>query len=424
LGVYLLYRLALRWIKPGGAFASASLFAWQPLLWGHAFINPKDPPFLVFFLAAILTGFNMVDAVAVQARDKKWKILLAGFILGIATSIRVLGPLAGLLVLVYAFGTIRSPAGQSGSDPSLSFRNWLGRFVPSLIVYLVFSAIITLATWPYLWPNPIDRFIEVSNFMSANPTQLAVLFNGQLFPADELPRRYLPVMLGLTLTEPVWPLFVTGLVVAYFKFRSARLLGHPKLDILTMLLWFLLPFGYVLLRKPPMYDGFRHFLFMLPPVFIFAGFSTEWILDRVRSHWIAAALGLAILLPGVLPVFQLHPYEYTYYNSGIGGTSGAFRRFETDYWLTCYKEAVEKFTINTPGRAQLFVKREPYIAAYYADASIEIKDYREEAGEIQTGDFLLVNTRANEDLKTFRNAPSVLEITRGEAVFCLIKQIP
>ena len=52
LGVYFLYRLAARWMKPSAALAASALFSWQPLLWGHAFINPKDPPFLVFFLAS------------------------------------------------------------------------------------------------------------------------------------------------------------------------------------------------------------------------------------------------------------------------------------------------------------------------------------------------------------------------------------
>ena len=53
IGVYFLYRLASRWMNPSAAFAAAALFSWQPVLWGHAFINPKDPPFLVFFLASV-----------------------------------------------------------------------------------------------------------------------------------------------------------------------------------------------------------------------------------------------------------------------------------------------------------------------------------------------------------------------------------
>jgi hypothetical protein len=126
-------------------------------------------------------------------------------------------------------------------------------------------------------------------------------------------------------------------------------------------------------------------------------------------------------MPGIYASIQLHPYEYAYYNSFVGGTSGAFRTYETEYWLTCYKEAVEQF--NVPN-AQLFVKREPHIAAYFADENIVIRDYRTEFGNIQSGDFVLVNTRTNEDIKTFKDAPVILQIRRGDAVFCEIKQIP
>ena len=170
-----------------------------------------------------------------------------------------------------------------------------------------------------------------------------------------------------------------------------------------------------------MYDGYRHFLFMLPPIFIFTGFAFEKLFEMVRIRWIAGAFVFILLAPAIYNLIQLHPYEYTYYNSFTGGTSGAFRNFETDYWLTCYKEAVEQF--NVPN-SQLFIKREPYIAAYYANKSIAIRDYRTEFGKIQSGDFVLVNTRANEDIKTFKGAPVVLQIRRGNAVFCEIKQVP
>jgi hypothetical protein len=65
-------------------------------------------------------------------------------------------------------------------------------------------------TWPYLWEEPLPRFLEVFRLMSDNPTSLSLLFAGEVFRAGELPRRYLPFMLGVTLTEPVWILFALG----------------------------------------------------------------------------------------------------------------------------------------------------------------------------------------------------------------------
>ncbi|MBI5942951.1 MAG: glycosyltransferase family 39 protein [Chloroflexi bacterium] len=405
LGVYLLYRLAKKWMSKPAAVVSAALFAWQPLLWGHSFINPKDPPFLVFFLGAVCFGFELVESIAENKNNKISKTILSAFFLGIATSIRVLGPLAGVLVGFYALSQIR--------------KGTLVTFIKHLFAYALLTILIAFICWPYLWTNPIQKFIEVFGFMSDNPTQLKVLFLGNIYLADELPRRYLPVLLGYTLTEPVWFLSVTGLCLGFWKSNIKQ-----RFALALALLWFVIPAIYVVLRSPPMYDGFRHFLFMLPPIFIFTGVVFEKLFEILKSCWVTISLAALLLAPGILGALQLHPYEYAYYNSFTGGTSGAFRTYETEFWLTCYREAVLEFNQKAPRDTQLFVRREPYIAQYYAGANITIRDYRTEFGKISSGDFVLVNTRTNEDLKTFHDAPVFLTVKRGTAVFCEIKQIP
>lgn len=415
LGVYFLYRLARRFMQMPAALAAAALFAWQPLLWGHAFINPKDPPFLVFFLGAVVLGFEMVDQLArpTDIRPSLPAVLIPAVFLGMATSIRVLGPLAGLLVIVYGLARIRPSA--------LPFA--------SLLVYSITAALTMFITWPYLWPDPVGRFAAVFRFMSENPTQLAVLFNGEIFQAGALPRRYFPMLLGLTLTEPVWFLFAAGLAAGIGKQLSAsrdRAAGGRShlADLWLSLLWFLIPLIYVILRKPPMYDGFRHFLFILPPAFLTAGLGLDWLFQRIRSRPLIALLTGLLVVPGISGIVRLHPFEYTYYNSFTGGTAGAFRTYETDYWLTCYKQAMEDLQEKITGAATVYVHREAYIAAHYAEENVTVLEERGAINQIKSGDYVLVNSRANEDLKTFKAAPIVQETGRDDAVFCVIKRIP
>jgi hypothetical protein len=173
-----------------------------------------------------------------------------------------------------------------------------------------------------------------------------------------------------------------------------------------------------------MYDGFRHFLFILPPVFIFAGFAFEKLFSWIHSRRANLALLAAVLLPSVVGVTQLHPYQYTYYNSFVGGTGRAFRNFETDYWLTCYKEAIDEFQNREAGAVTIYVNREAYIAATYAKDYITVLELRGAADAVKPGDLVLVNTRANEDLKTFRDAPTVLQVGRAGATFCVLKRVP
>jgi hypothetical protein len=323
----------------------------------------------------------------------------------------------------------------------LQFRAW-----KSLLAYAALAILVMFATWPYLWENPMSNFINVFKLMSDNPTNLSVLFHGQAYRAGELPPSYLPFMLATTLTEPVWILFASGLFAGYWKFSSKQA-GKPYLVSLTLiLLWLVTLLAYVFLRRPAMYDGFRHFLFILPPVFVFIGLALEAFFDGIDSiagirksealkvpsvlpkistqSWLHAVLLLVLLAPGIAGIIRLHPYEYTYYNSFIGGTDGAFRNYETDYWLTCYKEAVEKLNKITSGPANLFVKREAYVAAPYADVNIAVTDLRNAVTPPQSRDFVLVNTRLNDDRSTFRDAPTLIEVKRGRATFCIVRQIP
>jgi hypothetical protein len=379
----------------------------------------------------------MVDTLSGETnkRPRISSVILPALVLGMTTSIRVLGPLAGLLVLGYAIW---------------KFRNHPGGLIRPFAMYGMIAVLTMFATWPFLWENPLENFINVFRLMSDNPTTLSVLFGGEVYRAGELPRRYMPLMLVTTLTEPVWPLFIIGLFFGYYRlFRAQRHLTRglqesasadrwmslrSSLNIsdirnhivsLTLTLsWFLILLAYVLLRRPAMYDGLRHFLFILPPIFIFTGFAFEFMGRYLINSWLYAGLVLLLLMPGITGIVKLHPYEYTYYNSLVGGTSGAFREYETDYWLTCYKEAVERLE-QTPGtRITLYVHREAYIADYYAGQDIAVHELRGALDQVRPGDTVLVNTRTNEDRRVFEDAPSFLDVGRGDAVFCEIKQIP
>ena len=417
LGIYFLYRISKRWMNESGALFAAAFFAFQPLLWGHAFINPKDPPFLTFFLASLCLGFEMVDALEQNAKNKRTKILLASFFVGIATSIRVLGPLAGLLVFIYFLSKKKTRVDVSA---------W-----KSFGVYGLLAIAIALFTWPYLWENPIGNFVSVFSFMSDNPTNLSVLFGGKIYHADGLPRKYFPFMLATTLTEPTWILFTIGLFYGYWSLFKEREQNPETFQskVITLSLTFsvfLILLAYVLLRKPSMYDGIRHFLFIISPIFVFGGFGFQFFVERITAwikspSWLYAGLGVLLVIPGMVGIAKMHPYEYAYYNSFVGGTDGVFRSYETEYWLTCYKQTIEELNNTVTTDINLFVYREPYIAKYYAQDNIHIYDLRTQRHLLKPGDYLLFNTRTNDDY-FINKYPLVLEVKHDNSVFCIVRQ--
>src|SRR5215208_6619792 len=58
-----LYWLTKRWFNNWTAWGILVLFSTQPLLLGHAFINPKDIPFMFLLTLSIVFGFRLVDSI-------------------------------------------------------------------------------------------------------------------------------------------------------------------------------------------------------------------------------------------------------------------------------------------------------------------------------------------------------------------------
>ena len=105
LGIYLLYRLASKWMSRESAFTAAALFALQPLLWGHAFINPKDIPFLTFFLGASLMGVSLAGSsparpLSLTAQSGfDWALGIAIFAIGILSGLSGQDPMTTIFLV-------------------------------------------------------------------------------------------------------------------------------------------------------------------------------------------------------------------------------------------------------------------------------------------------------------------------------------
>jgi hypothetical protein len=266
-------------------------------------------------------------------------------------------------------------------------------------------------TWPYLWLDPIGHFIESVQVMSQYPWNGKVLFNGQEYASTQLPWSYLPVLFGIQLTEPVWPLALLGLIAAAFGGREKR-----ELIALTAV-WFVIPFLGFMLTRAPLYDNFRQIFFIIPPIFILAGV----VFEKIKNvNWQVIGLA-ACLLPGLVRSQQLHPYEYIYYNQFIDGVGGAFRKYELDYWGTSYREAASHINSIAPQQATVWVDGPSHIFELYARRDLQIySDYETDRAEHY--DCVVTTTRYNLDLESFPDAPIIHTIERNEGILTVIKE--
>ncbi len=375
------------------------LFLSQPLFWGHAFINPKDLPFLTFFMAVVYFGMRMIDRI--QATGRAGLLLpVAAVLLGFTSSLRVLGPLAGVIVLTWGAWKLHR------------------RIVLPGFIYVLVAALSMYVFWPYLWAAPIRHFLESLGTMADFPFSGAVLFAGHVFKVNEIPLTYVPTFLGIQLTESALLLILAGLV-----FALARLRHGPTQPLLWLFLgWFLLPTALIIASRSPLYDNARQLYFLWPPLFFLAGLAFDSIFGYVRHPAFRGAVLLLAAVPGMLIGARLHPYEYTYYNSFVRGTGGAFRQFETDYWGTSFDELTAHANAALPTGSKLLVYGPEQIVAAGARADLQVFIPRE---DFDPGyDYVVLLTRSNADLRLCRDAEPIYSVGRRGATFAELRSIP
>jgi hypothetical protein len=188
-----------------------------------------------------------------------------------------------------------------------------------------------------------------------------------VYDSKELPFEYLPFLMAVTLTIPALILCITGL----FSFVGDWIKKSLPVETWIMAAWFLVPFGYVLVTRPPMYDNYRHFLFILPAIFFFGALVIERLM-ATKWFWAKAVMVLIILVPGIAGIIQCHPYEYSYYNELTGGMKGAAGRYEVDYWLTCYRDLTLKANTLDNEADNIFAAFMPDLVRYYADKRFQV----------------------------------------------------
>ncbi len=322
--------------------------------------------------------------------------IIPGLFLGLIVSIRIVGLSMGALFSVYFLYKAR------------------GKAVIPLIFYWSFAAFITFATWPYLWDSTISRFFESINQVGSY-TSHHTLFQGEFHLSTNMPFYYLPFLIVIQLTEPVILLLIIGIPLCVKKVRSNDVdLG----EILLLAGWFIIPILTEIILRIPIYDNFRQFLFILPPLFLFSGFGVSFLLERLDRYLIGAIALVIFILPGIVGIVNLHPYEYVYYNSFAGGTGNAYGEYELDYWCISLREAIEFLNENAEPNSYVYISGPHTAAEPFAREDLKITY----GPSISRSSGYVIGCR-NDSLRDdfFLESEIIYKIGFDEGVFAIVK---
>jgi Dolichyl-phosphate-mannose-protein mannosyltransferase len=420
LGVVGCWKLAGAVAGPRAGFIATVLLILTPNYYGQMFNNPKDIPFAVGVVWAIYYMVRIIPTLPRPALDLVAKL---GAAIGLTMGVRIGGLLLvcylGLLLALDA--SWRGIAGRRAAV--LADTAWAAFwrvFVPVVLV----AYPVMLLFWPWAQTDPIENPLRALAFFSHQTFPFYTLFDGQYIPATDLPWTYLPTFIALALPELVLALLLCAPVVAAVALCSCGLRREQALAVFVIGIGIVFPVGYAIAIKAVLFDGMRHFIFVLPLIAVGAALTA----DRGLS-WLAR-------LPYRRPIFVvfafygfahvsimavLHPDQYVYYNAFVGGVEGAERKFKLDYWANSYAEAVRGLEdyLRTSYGAD-FEEREftvavcgpPFSALYYFPPNFRF------TRKLSDADFFIAFTKDNCD-KSLPGRP-VFRVERMGALLSVV----
>ena len=207
--------------------------------------------------------------------------------------------------------------------------------------------------WPWSVVHPLNPLYAAEYFDTFFEKPWKELYEGRLIAVPDMPASYLPHLFVLKLPLLLLVLGLAGAVGAFFSAARRDTPPNRRAVFLLAALAALLPIGIAMLTRPALYNGLRHFIFVVPPFAALGGLAVAWLAARaqVRGKAALAAIVVAGLAVPVAGMARLHPYEYAYFNPLAGGVRGVQDKYMLDYWGLAFKQAADEL------RAQLAATR-------------------------------------------------------------------
>jgi hypothetical protein len=345
----------------GGAragFFSVLFLLSIPVYYGHQFNNPKDVPFAagyvwgLYYVAQWIALYGPVAAPPGNFRAPPWSFIIrCGLVLGLGMSVRI----GGALLIAYLALFICVALVECKRLNIVHGWTAIRPIALPLAVAVGVSWLLMVLLWPKAMLSPFKGPAKaaevVTHFQSFDsPT----LFEGRMLSSHKVPWYYLPTYFIRQLPE--FAIICLLGTLGWLGVRSYRAITRRQQLPLTLLLLVVaafLPPTYAALRHSVLYDGLRHFLFLMPPIAILCGVGFSAVLRRYKSgpiaHALVACLALFVI-DQTYALVRLHPHQHVFFNRTSGGTKQAAKRFETEYYGSVYRE------LTTDLQAHLWTK--------------------------------------------------------------------
>lgn len=303
---------------------STSIYLLYPYLFGHAHFNPKDIPFLSFWLINTYFSLRIIEDLYLKKKIEINKLILISILTAFLISIRIIG----LLILVQYIIAIIIYLEKSQN----SFLEFIKKNSSNLLIIIFSLSVFIYLFNPIFWHNPIE-IVNSIKWMGKYPQNICTLTNGTCFYSFNLPSSYIFIWLFYKL-----PILVL-LGYCLFPLVESKIFKDNVVTIYYGTITITPPVIIVLfvLKDVALYDELRHLLFIFPLIFLTSLTNLYYLFNKKIFY----SLSSLVIIFFISENFFLNPYQYTWLNS-FAKLKKIDKNFEIDYWGLSNKSLQQK----------------------------------------------------------------------------------
>jgi hypothetical protein len=311
--VLLMYMFVRRRYGIFAGIVSSLAMGLYPLFWGEAHYNIKDPIEATFFAFTIFFFYLSLE------KKKAVYIFLTGLFCGFALATKFNIVFLPFIVIPYVM--VRYFPFYAQINPSNLRKIPLTIYI-ALVSIPVTVVFVQLISRPYLWADPINRYLHTIKYYQdiGTGSSFQPSFDYHGFNV------YAPEFIAISTPLMILFFFSVGILASIFYFKKEK----DKFSFL-FLLWFTIPVVRVMWPGSSIYSGVRQIMEYVPAMAGLSGIGAYFIRDLISRKLpkvknIASCIMILSFLPLLIILIKMHPNENVYINSLIGGLKGAVDR--------------------------------------------------------------------------------------------------
>lgn len=316
------------------AFLTTLFLFLTPIFIGNGFNNHRDIPLVTGIMTATL-GLSLLRNIYPLFSKKYLLLVILGVFLSFGQRIAG-GIMAGFLMVVFCVFVLIE---KSDLNKLLKFDVRIWQWVGGISLATVIGILLAFLSWPFGLVNPIKHAYEVYSQSGNLSVALYQIFESKYKLSSQMPDYY--VLKYISITVPA--MILIGVLITSLFFFNKKF-PWPKPIVVFFFIAFLFPLIYSYFKLGNMYGSWRHFLFVYPFITISAALGWEFALlqsAKIKSIYYSIGIVLLLLIHPLQYILRNHPFEYLYYNEIMGGTGGAYGKYEWDYSLNSLKQGAE-----------------------------------------------------------------------------------